>query len=230
MKIIGSLNNAWCTAGASGEVMSGDLLNKIGIDGRSAYEVAVADGFEGSEAEWLESLREPAVEAAVVAEEAVDQMNQKVVEVESVIEQVAAKLTSAEEVLEDMRTATGQANTAAAAADTAREGIQTDLGAKADKAVPSAAGNVALLSAEGNLQDSGVNIDYMPSYYGIEWDSSVSSPACTRIGRMDLHVSLPIQSKMRRCILQDDGTVAYYLDANDSTKSETGAAAKLDGR
>ena len=101
MKIIGSLNNAWCTAGASGEVMSGDLLNKIGIDGRSAYEVAVANGFEGSEAEWLESLREPAVEAAVVAEEAVDQMNQKVVEVESVIEQVAAKLTSAEEVLED---------------------------------------------------------------------------------------------------------------------------------
>ena len=34
---------------------------------------------------------------------------------------------------------------------------------------------------------------------------------------------------MRRCILRDNGTVAYYLHANDSTKRDTGAAAKLDG-
>lgn len=66
-------------------------------------------------------------------------------------------------------------------------------------------------------------------YYGIEWDSNVASSACTRIGRPELHKTLPIQSRMRRCVLKDDGTVAYYLHANDSTKRDNGAAANLDG-
>lgn len=67
------------------------------------------------------------------------------------------------------------------------------------------------------------------AWYGIEWDTTVSSSACTRIGNLNLHKTLPIQSKMRRCVLRDDGTVAYYLHANDSTKRDTGAAATLDG-
>ena len=66
-------------------------------------------------------------------------------------------------------------------------------------------------------------------YYGIEWDSTIADPACTRIGLPKLHASLPIQSKMRRCVLNDDGTVVYYLDANDSTKKENGEPANLDG-
>jgi hypothetical protein len=66
-------------------------------------------------------------------------------------------------------------------------------------------------------------------YYGIEWDSNVANPACIRIGKPELHVSLPIQSGMRRCILKDDGTVNYYLHATDSTKRDNGAAANLDG-
>ena len=66
-------------------------------------------------------------------------------------------------------------------------------------------------------------------YYGIEWDSNVANSACTRLGRPELHVSLPIQSRMRRCVLRDNGTVAYYLHANDSTKRDNGAAANLDG-
>lgn len=66
-------------------------------------------------------------------------------------------------------------------------------------------------------------------YYGIEWDSTVANPVCKRIGRPELHVALPIQSGMRRCILKDDGKVNYYLHATDSTKRDNGAAAKLDG-
>lgn len=66
-------------------------------------------------------------------------------------------------------------------------------------------------------------------YYGIEWDSNVANSACKRLGRPELHVSLPIQSRMRRCILRDNGTVAYYLHANDSTKRDNGAAANLSG-
>jgi hypothetical protein len=34
---------------------------------------------------------------------------------------------------------------------------------------------------------------------------------------------------MRRCLLKDDGTVNYYLHANDSTLRDTGAAADLSG-
>ncbi|OQA66921.1 MAG: hypothetical protein BWY38_01631 [Ignavibacteria bacterium ADurb.Bin266] len=66
-------------------------------------------------------------------------------------------------------------------------------------------------------------------YYGIEWDTTVSNPKPTRIGKVELHQSLPIQSRMRRCILKDDGTVNYYLHANDSTLRDNSAAANLDG-
>ena len=66
-------------------------------------------------------------------------------------------------------------------------------------------------------------------YYGIEWDITVSNPKPTRIGKMELHKELPLQNMMRNCILKDDGSVAYYLHANDSTKQDNGAAADLTG-
>ena len=52
-------------------------------------------------------------------------------------------------------------------------------------------------------------------YYGVEWDITVSNPKPTRIGKMELHRELPLQNMMRNCILKDDGSVAYYLHAND---------------
>ncbi|MBS7401663.1 MAG: hypothetical protein KIG16_04075, partial [Eubacteriales bacterium] len=67
-------------------------------------------------------------------------------------------------------------------------------------------------------------------YYGIEYDVTVSNPdSLTRIGKMELHKSLPCQSGMRRCMLNDDGTVNYYLGDTDSTKRDTGSAANLTG-
>ena len=66
-------------------------------------------------------------------------------------------------------------------------------------------------------------------YYGIEWDTSVSNPVPTRIGKAELHASLPVQSLIRRCVLKDNGEVNYYLHANDSTKRDNGAAANLTG-
>ena len=53
--------------------------------------------------------------------------------------------------------------------------------------------------------------------YGVEFDVTVSSPSCTRIGSTDLHKSLPIQSRMRGCLLDDDGKVVEYLDPTDWT-------------
>ena len=66
-------------------------------------------------------------------------------------------------------------------------------------------------------------------YYGVEWDTTISNPVPTRIGKAELHASLPIQSLMRRCLLNDNGEVVTYLHANDSTKTDTGAAADLTG-
>lgn len=70
---------------------------------------------------------------------------------------------------------------------------------------------------------------YQRYAYGIEWDLNVSSSACTRLGRVELHRLLPIQSRIRRCILNDAGQVVYYLHPNDSTLTETGSAADLSG-
>lgn len=54
-------------------------------------------------------------------------------------------------------------------------------------------------------------------WYGIEKDTTVSTPTCTRIGNMELHRTLPVQSLMRGCLLADDGTVNKYLDPDDWT-------------
>lgn len=47
--------------------------------------------------------------------------------------------------------------------------------------------------------------------YGIEFSTSVSSPTCTRIGSTDLHKSLPVQSRMKGVLLDDNGAIVEYL-------------------
>nr|DAH35458.1 MAG TPA: tail collar fiber protein [Caudoviricetes sp.] len=53
--------------------------------------------------------------------------------------------------------------------------------------------------------------------YGVIIDLSSTSPTLTRTGNPLLHKSLPVQSQMRGCLLDDDGNVVKYLDANDWT-------------
>lgn len=48
--------------------------------------------------------------------------------------------------------------------------------------------------------------------YGVEWDTASSSPDGVRVGNLQLHRELPVQSKMRRCLLDRDGGVKEYLD------------------
>lgn len=64
-----------------------------------------------------------------------------------------------------------------------------------------------------------LNSDFLEQNYayGVEWDTTISSPNCTRIGNMNLHRSLPVQSAMRGCLLNDNGVVVEYLPANDWT-------------
>lgn len=64
--------------------------------------------------------------------------------------------------------------------------------------------------------------------YGIQYDNTIAAPEVTRIGNMQLHADLPIQSLMRRCLVTDAGIVTY-LNATDSTKKPDGSAADLSG-
>ena len=66
-------------------------------------------------------------------------------------------------------------------------------------------------------------------YYGVKINTNVADTTLERVGRAELHASLPVQSQMRRCLLNDNGEVVTYLHATDSTKTDTGAAADLTG-
>ena len=65
--------------------------------------------------------------------------------------------------------------------------------------------------------------------YGVQWDTTKSTPDCTRIGNPELHRTLPIQESLKGCIFKD-GEVKYYLDPTDWTKKADGSGnALLDG-
>ena len=84
---------------------------------------------------------------------------------------------------------------------------------------------MGLIIAAGNTKPL-FPYDY---YYGVKINLAVADPKLERVGRDDLHKALPVQSKMRRCLLKDDGTVNYYLHPTDSTKRDSGSAANLTG-
>ena len=58
--------------------------------------------------------------------------------------------------------------------------------------------------------------------YGVEWDTTAATTSMTRIGNLNLHLGLPLQRSMKRCLLLDNGSVNYYLSETDSTKKQFG--------
>ena len=65
-----------------------------------------------------------------------------------------------------------------------------------------------------------------PDWYGVSWSETSSNPDCTRIGNMDMHRTLPIQSMMKGYIYFKGGNPLYrMLKLNDSwTKCENYSA------
>ena len=63
--------------------------------------------------------------------------------------------------------------------------------------------------------------------YGVSWDQSADT--YTQLGSATNHSALPIQSKMRRCLLADDGTVNAYLHEATSLFLSNGNTADLTG-
>lgn len=70
---------------------------------------------------------------------------------------------------------------------------------------------------------------YADQYYGVRINYASADPTLQRVGRDELHRTLPIQSRMRRCVMADNGRVKYYLHPTDSTLKSDGTAANLDG-
>lgn len=83
-----------------------------------------------------------------------------------------------------------------------------------------------------NVADDGtisVDLNFLDQVsYGIEWDITVADSACTRIGNMSMHRTLPIQSAFKGCVAKGN-KIQYYLDPNDWSKKADGSASVLDG-
>ena len=71
--------------------------------------------------------------------------------------------------------------------------------------------------------------------YGVAWNESADSYARTgrlagiAVGSSPGAYALPVQAKMRRCVLNDAGQVVYYLAPGNSTLKEDGEASDLTG-
>ena len=69
------------------------------------------------------------------------------------------------------------------------------------------------------------NVGITPSQtYGVDWNQSTDTYTSTGD-----HSGLPIQNAMKRCLLNDDGTVGAYLLSTNSSYLSTGEPATLDG-
>ena len=84
---------------------------------------------------------------------------------------------------------------------------------------------MSLFSCVFNASSSGV-------VYGVNWNPTTDTYERTGIAAgvaLSTSYAGVIQTKMKRCVLNADGTVKYYLSATDSTKKADGSAAIIDG-
>ena len=70
-------------------------------------------------------------------------------------------------------------------------------------------------------------IPYNP-VYGVMWDTSDPSPECVRIGNLDLHRTLPVQSQMVGGTLTDAGVFTPFASVDDwTTETRDGSAGQV---
>lgn len=90
-------------------------------------------------------------------------------------------------------------------------------------------GQVAVLLWDGIWRKQIISYYGNTEVYGVRHFFNNASPDLTRIGTADLHRNLPVQSQMRRCIVDDLGVVKYYLHPDNSALKADGTAADLTG-
>lgn len=69
--------------------------------------------------------------------------------------------------------------------------------------------DIELASALPNASIITIEGDQLEDWYGVSWSETSSNPDCTRIGNMDMHRSLPIQSMMKPFSFQ---TLSWYKE------------------
>lgn len=86
--------------------------------------------------------------------------------------------------------------------------------------------NIELTSTLPNIDTIPIEGTQPEDWYGVSWSETSSDPDCTRIGNMDMHRTLPIQSMMKGYLYFKDGNPLYrMLKLNDSwTKCENYSA------
>ena len=90
------------------------------------------------------------------------------------------------------------------------------------------AGGFPLVRDGGSATFTTVFAETIASTSSFSWNSATNSPAAVA-GGPSTPVITNIHRRMRRCLLADNGTVNYYLDATDSTLKEDGSSAVLTG-
>ena len=120
--------------------------------------------------------------------------------------------------------------------ESGKEAIRTQ--GKSYQAVPSNGKDGQILMSKGGKGVWGdFDVTDMLSY-GVEWKPNVADPVLTRVGNMNYHKALPIQSGMKGCIYNPvTKKVVYWLDEDNwnykkggnSDKGETEDLARLDG-
>ena len=73
---------------------------------------------------------------------------------------------------------------------------------------------------------------YTDLWYGIRihiknGGHSVADGKLERVGNLEMHKTLPIHSRIKRYVANTDGSVKYWLGANDSRVKDGGGAANL---
>ena len=163
----------------------------ISVVGYSAYRIAVLHGFIGTEEEWLASLKGEPGEPGTDGEPGRDGEN--------------ADIEGCNEAIKRANAATENANTAADNAN-AQAGYAKEQGDYAKE--------------QGDFVKQFISNPDDLLTYGVEINTTSSSPTLKRIGNPQLHKSLPIQSKMRGCLLDDNGNVTKYLSDIEWTDNQ----------
>ena len=77
--------------------------------------------------------------------------------------------------------------------------------------------NVAVNKSSGNMtwKNVGELVDLKDILaYGVQWDTSVSDPQLSRVGNLEMHKTLPIQSQLKGCIARGSD-IRYWLNEED---------------
>lgn len=78
--------------------------------------------------------------------------------------------------------------------------------------------DIELASALPSISVTPIEGDQLEDWYGVQWSETSSNPDCTRIGNIEMHRTLPIQSMMRSCVITNSksswgsGSIRYLND------------------